>query len=161
MVAALHGSAYGREEVLSSLSARFYAKQIFMKAISAKPKSAGRPATGITPMIGFRADPVIRAEIVRWAKNQTDTPSLSESIRRLVEIGLSAAPLLRGGVLSSGPTARDLAAAQIDRMGDVDASADDQATRKRRLLKGPLEFRDSRVDVEERPRPARRRPAPK
>ena len=69
----------------------FYAKQKFMKkAISAKQKSAGRPATGITPMMGFRAEPAIRAEIVRWAENQPDMPSLSEAIRRLVEIGLKS-----------------------------------------------------------------------
>jgi hypothetical protein len=60
------------------------------KAISAKQKSAGRPATGITPMMGFRADPVIRAAIVRWAEKQSDKPSLSEAIRRLVELGLKA-----------------------------------------------------------------------
>jgi hypothetical protein len=58
------------------------------KSITVKQKVMGRPRTGMTPMIGFRADPVIRASIVRWAKNQPDTPSLSEAIRRLVEIGL-------------------------------------------------------------------------
>jgi hypothetical protein len=59
--------------------------------ISAKQKSAaGRPPTGITPMMGFRADPVIRAAIVRWAEEQSDMPSLSEAIRRLVELGLKA-----------------------------------------------------------------------
>jgi hypothetical protein len=39
-------------------------------------------------MMGFRADPVIRVSIVRWAEKQPDTPTLSEAIRRLVEIGL-------------------------------------------------------------------------
>jgi hypothetical protein len=58
------------------------------KAISAKQKSAGRPSTGITPMMGFRADPATRAAIVRWAENQSDMPTLSEAIRRLVELGL-------------------------------------------------------------------------
>src|SRR5215211_2843343 len=58
------------------------------KTISAKQKSVGRPPTGVTPMMGFRADPVIRAAIVRWAEKQPDMPSLSEAIRRLVEIGL-------------------------------------------------------------------------
>jgi hypothetical protein len=38
--------------------------------------------------MGFRAEPVMRAEIVRWAENQPDIPSLSEAIRRLVELGL-------------------------------------------------------------------------
>jgi len=39
-------------------------------------------------MVGFRADPVIRAAIVRWAEYQPDKPTLSEAIRRLVELGL-------------------------------------------------------------------------
>ena len=61
------------------------------KSISVKPKKArGRPATGKDPLMGFRAAPVIRASIVRWAENQPDNPSLSEAIRRLVEIGLKA-----------------------------------------------------------------------
>jgi hypothetical protein len=50
----------------------------------------GRPKTGITPLMGFRADPATRALIVRWAKNQLDTPTLSEAIRRLVELGLKS-----------------------------------------------------------------------
>jgi hypothetical protein len=41
-------------------------------------------------MMGFRAEPVIRASIVRWAENQPDKPTLSEAIRRLVELGLKA-----------------------------------------------------------------------
>jgi hypothetical protein len=42
------------------------------------------------PLMGFRADPATRASIVRWAENQADMPSLSEAIRRLVELGLTA-----------------------------------------------------------------------
>jgi hypothetical protein len=40
-------------------------------------------------MMGFRAAPVLRASIVRWAENQPDRPTLSEATRRLVEFGLS------------------------------------------------------------------------
>jgi hypothetical protein len=114
------------------------------KAISAKQKSRGRPATGITPMMGFRADPVIRAEIVRWAENQPDMPSLSEAIRRLVELGLTVKT-------KSAPSERqraalaDLAAKAIDSL-TVAAPDDEKASRKRRLLKGPTEFREARVD---------------
>ena len=39
--------------------------------------------------MGFRADPAIRAAIVHWAEAQPDGPSLSEAIRRLVELGLN------------------------------------------------------------------------
>jgi hypothetical protein len=41
-------------------------------------------------MVGFRADEKTRAAIIKWAENQPDTPTLSEAIRRLVEIGLRA-----------------------------------------------------------------------
>jgi hypothetical protein len=41
-------------------------------------------------MIGLRASPELRAEIERWADRQSDTPRLSEAIRRLVELGLKA-----------------------------------------------------------------------
>ncbi len=61
-----------------------------MRTIPVKQKVMGRPRTGITPLMGFRADPVIRASIVRWAEKQPDMPSLSEAIRRLVELGLKA-----------------------------------------------------------------------
>jgi hypothetical protein len=60
------------------------------KTISVKRKKVGRPATGTDPLMGFRAAPAIRASIVRWAENQPDNPSLSEAIRRLVELGLKA-----------------------------------------------------------------------
>jgi hypothetical protein len=43
-------------------------------------------------MMGFRAAPVLRASIVKWAENQPDVPTLSEATRRLVELGLKAKP---------------------------------------------------------------------
>ena len=58
------------------------------KTTPVKQKVTGRPRTGITPLMGFRADPAIRASIVRWAEKQPDMPTLSEAIRRLVELGL-------------------------------------------------------------------------
>jgi hypothetical protein len=42
--------------------------------------------------------------------------------------------------------AKKLAAEQIDRMGNSTATAEEQANRKQRLLKGPEEFRGARVD---------------
>jgi hypothetical protein len=58
------------------------------KTIPVKQKVMGRPHSGITPLMCFRADPVIRASIVKWAEKQPDRPTLSEAIRRLVELGL-------------------------------------------------------------------------
>jgi hypothetical protein len=117
------------------------------KAIAVKQKVTGRPRTGITPLMAFRADPVIRAGIVRWAEKQRDMPSLSEAIRRLVELGLTvkapARPVSRSGQMLR---ATELAAKAIDKIGDPAADPDECARRRRRLTKGPEEFREVRVD---------------
>ena len=119
-------------------SACFYAEQKIMK------KSRGRPATGITPMMGFRADPVIRAEIVQWAENQPDMPSLSAAIRRLVEMGLASAseqPRVLSTSKQSAARAAELAEKAIDSQSDPTASAGEREIRKRKLIKGPSPFR--------------------
>jgi hypothetical protein len=115
-------------------------------SIKPKPKRRDRPATGRDPMMGFRAAPVLRASIVRWAENQPDRPTLSEATRRLVEFGLSVKTKSRQWSEDQKLRARKMAGNAIDRITDSKASADDQADRKRRLLKGPEEFREDRVD---------------
>src|SRR5450631_2767334 len=45
----------------------FRLNQYSQMSIKAKPKKRGRPATGRDPMMGFRAAPVLRASIVKWA----------------------------------------------------------------------------------------------
>jgi hypothetical protein len=117
------------------------------KTISAKQKSAGRPATGITPMIGFRADPVTRAAIVRWAEKQPDAPSLSEAIRRLVELGLKVkTPAKTVAKPGRRARARELATQAIEKIIDPAAPPEERAQRRRLLTKGPPEFREDRVD---------------
>jgi hypothetical protein len=85
--------------------------------------------------------------IKAWAKTQEDRPSLAEAIRRLVEIGLAGrgkSPARHSE--KNAAKAKELAGATIDRLVDTAAPAGEQASRKRRLLKGPEEFRDVRVD---------------
>jgi hypothetical protein len=60
------------------------------KSTIVRQKVMGRPRTGIKPLLSFRADDATRAAILKWAEKQPDQPTLSEAIRRLVEIGLSA-----------------------------------------------------------------------
>ena len=96
--------------------------------------------------MGFRADPAIRAAIVRWAENQPDMPSLSEAIRRLVEIGLAAKPSPRPKASAGAARAAELAANVIEKHIDPSAPPQEREIRKRRLLKGPSVFRDVRVD---------------
>jgi hypothetical protein len=98
-------------------------------------------------MMGFRADPVIRASIVRWAENQPDTPTLSEAIRRLVELGLTVkAPARPVSKPDRRLRAAELAAKAIDKIADPAAPPEERAQRRRRLTKGPEEFREVRVD---------------
>jgi hypothetical protein len=100
--------------------------------------------------MGFRAGPLIRAAIVKWAEYQPDKPSLSEAIRRLVELGLTVKTKLIRRTASSADRAKELAAKAIDNLVDPAAPADEKASRKRRLLKGPEEFHDVRVDRAEK-----------
>jgi hypothetical protein len=120
------------------------------KSIRVKPKKRGRPATGKNPLMGFRAPPEIRASIVRWAETQPDQPSLSEAIRRLVELSLSKTSAIKPQDLStnrkSAARAAELAAKVIDKKLPADTPAQEKAVRKRKLIQGPSVFRDSRKD---------------
>jgi hypothetical protein len=63
-----------------------------------------------------------------------------------VGLGLTLKQNRKQAPAAGAARAKELAAKAIDKMSDDGASADDQASRKRRLLKGPEEFRNSRVD---------------
>jgi hypothetical protein len=96
-------------------------------------------------MIGLRATPELRKAVETWAKRQDDKPGLSEAIRRLVELGLGSAQGIKP--LGKRATAQSdtMAGAEIDRVHDSSATPEQRASRKRRLLKGPKEFRDMRA----------------
>lgn len=84
-----------------------------------------------------------------WAGKQEDQPGRTEAIRRLVELGLKAqAPtkLIRRSTPNK-LRAAELAAKTIDKMVDPSAPPEERAQRRRRLTKGPVEFRDDRVDL--------------
>jgi hypothetical protein len=127
------------------------------KLIKVMPKKRrGRPATGKDPQVVLRMPATLIAAVDSWAA--ANGAIRSEAIRRLVEIGLTVKT--KGRLKGEEPKqrqepkqrARDMAGNTIDRMTDTTASPDDQASRKRRLLKGPEEFRNVRVD-----RPNRKR----
>jgi hypothetical protein len=111
-------------------------------------KRRGRPATGNAPMVGVRMTEEFQAEIAAWARRQPDVPALATAIRRLVEIGLEA-NVTKRSVSKPGQKARaqELAAKTIDKMLDPVAPPEERAQRKRRLTKGPSEFREDRVDL--------------
>jgi alkanesulfonate monooxygenase SsuD/methylene tetrahydromethanopterin reductase-like flavin-dependent oxidoreductase (luciferase family) len=89
------------------------------------------------------------AELDAWIVSQ-DEPELSrpEAIRRLVEIGLKAkAPARPVSKPARSARAAELAAKAIDGMIDPSAPPEERAQRRRRLTKGPPEFREDRVDL--------------
>jgi hypothetical protein len=96
--------------------------------------------------MGFRADDITRAAIVKWAENQPDKPTLSEATRRLVALGLSANVRPNQASQARATKANAMAANQLDLLADPSATTDERAHRKRRLLQGPEEFQSVRVD---------------
>jgi hypothetical protein len=114
--------------------------------LGGKRPGAGRPATGNDPVRTFRMSDEFVAKLDAWAAAQEDKPARAEAIRRLVERGLTVKTKGHQSKEGQKKRAREMAGTAIDDMTDTAASPDDQVSRKRRLLKGPKEFRDVRVD---------------
>jgi len=72
-------------------------------------------------------------------------PTLSEATRRLVELGLTVKTKAKQPSAARASRAKELAAKAIDKMIDPAAPPEERAQR-RRLTKGPIEFREARVD---------------
>lgn len=115
------------------------------KSIKVTPKKKrGRPATGRDPHVTSRMPPSLIAEVEGWA--ETNGTSRSDAFRRLVELGLASAKPPARRSEKNIAKAKELAATTIDHLSDSSAHPDEKASRKRRLLKGPEEFQDLRVD---------------
>jgi hypothetical protein len=116
------------------------------KSIKVVPKKRrGRPATGKDPHIAARMPSALITDVEAWAAANDTTRS--EAIRRLVELGLT----VRANKPKQAPAARaerakELASKTIDSLTVGAPDNDERATRKRRLIKGPEEFRELRVD---------------
>ena len=115
------------------------------KSIKVHPKKRrGRPATGKDPLVSARLPPVLVAEIEAWAAANSVTRS--ESIRRLIEIGLKATPARPARRPGRRLRAQELATKAIEKIIDPSAPPEERAQRRRQLTKGPSEFREDRVD---------------
>ena len=102
-------------------------------------------------MSAIRLPAKLTAAIDKWAA-KTGAPSRSEAIRRLVEQALAGAQPPQKRSKKSASKARDMAGAEIDRLGDQSLPREEREKRKRRLTKGPTEFREMRGDL---PKPKR------
>ena len=85
--------------------------------------------------------------IESWRARQTPVPNVSEAIRQLVEMGLASAPRAARRGKKTAAKASELAGEMIDWLSDKSAPAEERAKRKRRLIKGPSEFREDRIDL--------------
>jgi hypothetical protein len=121
-----------------------------MKKAGPVMRKRGRPATGRNPTIALRASDAFRVSVEKWASRQSGRPTLSEAIRRLVEMALSIKPKSsrshQTALGTKADKAKELAGKAIDGMADDLASLTEKESRKQRLLKGPEEFRKLRVD---------------
>jgi hypothetical protein len=101
-----------------------------------------------TERVEMRLDASFLKTVDNWRRNQRDLPSRAEAIRRLAERGLASStaspPQLRKG---SRRKAAEMADREIDPLGDQAVTNEERARRKRRLIKGPREFRDIRADL--------------
>jgi len=104
----------------------------------------GRPETHpIKKVIGFSEEMIEAVEV--WRARQKPIPNQSEAMRQLVELGLTVKARPKQSSPARIERAKELAANVIDKL-TPDAGTEEKASRKRRLLKGPEEFRDVRVD---------------
>jgi len=98
----------------------------------------------------MRWQPRTLKAIDRWRRDQGGHLARAEAIRRLVEMALAAAAPAKLTSRQGAAKATELAATTIDNLIDEVASAapsEEQKKRKRRLLKGPSEFREIRADL--------------
>jgi Arc/MetJ-type ribon-helix-helix transcriptional regulator len=149
---------------------------LFMaKSVKVNQKKRGRPATGRDPVSAVRLPAALTAAVDEWAEDHA--ANRSEAIRRLVELGLTVKTKARPTGRLRAALVADLAAEAIDSLGqkvkpparpgkpgrrlraqelatkaiekiiDPAAPPEERAQRRRRLTKGPLEFREDRVDL--------------
>ena len=83
-----------------------------------------------------------------WIKLQpAPRPTRQEAILRLVKQALAGGQPQQKRGKKAASKARDMAREELDRLGDASLPQDERERRKRRLIKGPTEFRDMRADL--------------
>ena len=118
------------------------------KTIRVNTKVPKKRAAVTGDLVGVRVQPDMAKQIDDWRRLQEDLPGRPEAIRRLVGLGLNAAKPARP-VSKPGrrQRAEELAAKAVERIIDPSAPPEERAERRRRLTKGPSEFREDRVDL--------------
>lgn len=96
--------------------------------------------------ISVRCDQEMLNELDKWRRGQPGTQSRATAIHRLAKQALAGTTATRQRSSGSTRKAADMAARELDYFGDQKATREERAHRKRRLIKGPREFRNIRRD---------------
>ena len=143
------GLGEARFGVTSTVAGRliFMYRKIMKRSISRTEKRGrGRPRTNPTS-VHLSLAPDLLARIDQFLAAQMDTPSRPEVIRRLIELALGDLEPAKQLNPRARSRALDLASKQIDKLIDPATPDEERQVRKRRLLKGPREFRDIRDNI--------------
>jgi hypothetical protein len=98
-------------------------------------------------LVGVRWRPELLKKIDAWRVKRPGGLSRPQAIRWLAESGLAGSQPMKRRSPKAASKALDLAGQQIDKLADPSATAEERQQRKRRLLKGPGEFRELRADL--------------
>jgi hypothetical protein len=120
------------------------------KNIHKKSRRGRPPGTRFAGNTPVRLEPSIQDAVDAWAERHA--VNRSEALRRLVALGLGASQPRKFRSAKARSTARELASAQLDKLIDPSAPDEEKQRRKRRLLKGPKEFRDMRALAHSKPK---------
>ncbi|MBV9559595.1 MAG: hypothetical protein JOY90_03910 [Bradyrhizobium sp.] len=117
---------------------------------------SGKRSTSHTVRAGCEAVSAVKlsqqltAEIDAWA--ETHNATRSDAIRQLIEIGLgrAAAEVRSGSVERASLDIEEQAICQLRPLLDPSLPLDERERRIRRLVEGPPEFSDCRIDLPKR-----------
>jgi hypothetical protein len=113
-------------------------------------RQRGRTFRGMT--VGVRCHDDLLTAIDRWRRREPDLPTRATAIRRLTELGLAGALPQQKTSKQAASKAHEMASQEIDRLEDASLPAHEREKRKRRLTKGPSEFREMRGDILPKPK---------
>jgi hypothetical protein len=98
-----------------------------------------------TTTIQVRCPAALLIKLDGWRRAQPDAPTRAIAVRRLAEQALAGTGS-RQRSSGSKRKAADMAARELDSLGDYKATGEPRADRNSRLIKGPREFRNIRRD---------------
>ena len=116
-------------------------------------RQRGRPkTTGSGFSINVRLQGEQLEHLDGWIAKQREYRSRPEAIREILARALKLAQPRQMGPHKGASKAAAMAGKELDRLGDTSATEEQRRSRKRKLLKGPNEFRGMREDQPKRKR---------